>query len=173
MANCAASLQTRLTNPELLKLLRAFLGMTQSQLAVEMGTTQTSVGRWEAGTTPISLMTMGHVRALVTARIMELTARLFREIMPTLTDSQFDGLFSNPDAGFFDDAEGNLYLGSVFIDGYRRHTLHIRTDDRNWYGLDHDGKATRVDETFLLAMLSSGRSLQERKLGMQPGSVPA
>jgi hypothetical protein len=116
---------------------------------------------------------MGHVRALVTARIMELTARLFREIMPTLTDSQFDGLFSNPDAGFFDDAEGNLYLGSVFIEGYRRHTLHIRTDDRNWYGLDHDGKATRVDETFLLAMLSSGRSLQEKKLGVQPGSVPA
>ena len=76
-----------------MKLYRGFLDLTQAQLAAELGTTQTSVGRWESGITPISMMTMGHLRALVTARIMEETRRLFTELIPKLTLSEFDGLF--------------------------------------------------------------------------------
>lgn len=147
-----------------MKLYRAFLDLTQAQLATELGTTQTSVGRWESGITPISMRTMGHLRALVTARIMEETRHLFTELIPKLTLSEFDGLFGNPDAGFSEDSVGRLYLGSVFIEGYRRHSLHIRLDNRKWYGLDQDGKASRVDEAFLQSVISMSKSARRSRL---------
>jgi hypothetical protein len=67
-------------------------------------------------------------------------------------------LFGNPDANFPQDSGGNLYLGSVNIEGYRRHTLHIRTDDRRCYALDQDGRATNVDGSFLKSIISAKRS---------------
>lgn len=106
---------------------------------------------------------MGHLRALVTARIMEETRRLFAELMPKLTLSEFDGLFGNPDADFSEDSVGRLYLGSVFIEGYRRHSLHIRLDDRKWYALDRDGETSKIDESFLQSAISASRSVRKSK----------
>jgi len=163
MLNLMAPPQKNLTAPEQMKLFRGFLDLTQTELAAELGTTQTSVGRWEASISPISLMTMGHVRALVTNKIMEQTRRLFAELVPKLTMSEFDGLFGNPDAALTEDCDGNLYLGTVFIEGYRRHSLHVRIEDRRWYALDQDGKPTLVDETFLHSVISAGKSLRESR----------
>ena len=160
MLNSIAPPSKRLDDPEKLKLFRGFLGITQARLAQTMGTTQTSVGRWEAGITPISSTTMRHVRELVTAKIKEETTRLFTDLLPKLTLSEFAGLFGNPDAGFTEDADGNLYLGSVFMEGYRQHSLHIRLNDEKWYGLDRDAKATRVDEGFLQTVISHGKALE-------------
>ena len=147
-----------------MKLYRGFLDLTQAQLAAELGTTQTSVGRWESDIAPISMRTMGHLRVLLTARIIEETRRLFTELISKLTLSEFDGLFGNPDAGFGEDSSGRLYLGSVFIEGYRPHSLHTRLDDRKWYGLDRDGKATRIDEAFLKSVVSGSRPVRELEL---------
>jgi transcriptional regulator with XRE-family HTH domain len=161
MLNLMAPPIKNLSASQQLKLYRGFLDLTQAQLATGLGTTQTSVARWEADITPVSLMTMGHVRALVTARISEATRRLFTDLIPKLTLSEFDGLFGNPDAGFSEDTPGHLYLGSVFIEGYRQHSLHIRVDDRAWYALDRDGKSWKVDQAFLHHVISAGRSLRK------------
>jgi transcriptional regulator with XRE-family HTH domain len=152
-----------LTASQQVKMYRGFLDLTQTQLAAALGTTQTSVARWEADITPISLMTMGHVRALVTARIAEAIRRLFTDLIPKLTLSEFDGLFGNPDAGFSEDAMGRLYLGSVFIEGYRQHSLHVRVENRVWYALDRDGNASEIDEPFLQQVTSAGRSIREKR----------
>jgi transcriptional regulator with XRE-family HTH domain len=160
MLNLMAPPIKNLSASQQIKLYRGFLDVTQAQLAAALGTTQTSVARWEADITPVSLMTMGYVRALVTASIMEATRRLFTDLIPKLTLSEFDGLFGHPEAGFSEDAAGRLYLGSVFIEGYRQHSLHIRVEDRAWYALDRDGKASQVDEKFLHHVISVGRSIK-------------
>jgi transcriptional regulator with XRE-family HTH domain len=164
MLNLMAPPMKNLSASQQMKLYRRFLDLTQAQLAAALGTTQTSVARWESDNTPISLMTMGHMRALVMARIAEATRRLFTDLIPRLTLSEFDGLFGNPDAVFSEDAKGCLYLGSVFIEGYRQHSLHMRLEDRTWYALDRDGKASEVDEAFLGHVISAGRSIKQKSI---------
>jgi transcriptional regulator with XRE-family HTH domain len=92
---CRTSYHLHLSDSQQMKLCRGFLDLTQAQLAAELDTTQTSVGRWELGITPISMMTMGHLRALVTSQIMEETRGLFTKLIPKLTLSEYDGLFGN------------------------------------------------------------------------------
>ena len=144
-----------------MKLFREFLGLTQAQLAAVLGTTQTSVARWESGISPTSPMTLGHVRALVEARVKEETQRLFAKLVPELALCDFEGLFGVPSLAFSTDLEGNLYLGMVEIMGYRKHSLHIRLDDRQWYGLDREGCAVKVDQEFLRSVRLAGRLHQE------------
>jgi transcriptional regulator with XRE-family HTH domain len=142
--------------PEQMRLYRDFLGLTQSQFAAELHTTPTSVSRWESGVTPISMMTMAHVCNLVTARVQEEIKQLFKELHPRLTISRYTALVGHPEARFTQDRDGKLYLGSVFIDGgYRKHVLYLRVEDRRWYGLDQDEKATSVDEEFLRQVIAS------------------
>jgi transcriptional regulator with XRE-family HTH domain len=142
--------------PEQIRLYRGFLGLTQAQLAAELRTTPTSVSRWESGITPISMMTMAHVCALVTARVQEAIRQLFKELHPRLTISRYTALVGHPEARFTQDRDGNLYLGSVFIDGgYKKHVLYLRVDDCKWYGLDRDERATPVDEEFLRQVIAS------------------
>ncbi len=52
---------------EAFKLYRQYLGLSQSELADEMGVTATSVSRWETSTVPISpySQAMMHIKALV------------------------------------------------------------------------------------------------------------
>jgi transcriptional regulator with XRE-family HTH domain len=164
MLNLMAPPMKKLSASQQMKLYRRFLNLTQAQLAAALGTTQTSVARWESDNTPISLMTMGHMRALVTARIAEAIRRLFTDLIPKLTLSEFDGLFGNPDTVFSEDATGCLYLGSVFIEGYRQHSLHMRLEDRTWYALDRDGSASEVDEAFLGHVISAGRSIKQKSI---------
>ncbi len=145
-----------LTGLRQMKLYREFLGVTQAQLAAELRTTTTSVSRWESGITPISLMTMAHLCKLVTARMQEEISRLFSELQPKLAISRYTALVGHPQAGFTRDRDGNLYLGSVFIDpGYREHVLYLRVEDRKWYGLDQHRNATGVDAEFLRKVIES------------------
>lgn len=163
ITQCNNDEMQNLPDPEQMKLYRKFLRYTQAQFASALGTTQTSVARWESGVVPISLMTMSHLRALVTAKIMEETRKLFAILIPQLTLSEFTGLFSTPDNRFTDDANGRLYLGSVYIEGYRRHTLHIGADDHEWYALDRDSKPTPVDSAFIAEVIAAGNSLLANK----------
>ena len=150
-----ATPQKDLSAPQQLKLYREFLGLTQAQLAAAMGTTQTSVGRWESGISPISVMTMGHVRSLVTAKIGDEIRQLLADLVPKLALSEFNRLFGTPNAAFENDNKGNLYFGTVFIDGYRKHSLHIRISDRQWYGLDKECQAVKVDAAFLKSIIQA------------------
>jgi transcriptional regulator with XRE-family HTH domain len=148
--------QNDMTDPVELKLCREFLDLTQAQLAAELHTTTTSVSRWESEITPISAMTMAHLRRIVTQRLQEEISRLFSELRPKLTISRYTALVGHPDARITRDRDGKLYLGSVFIDpGYRKHVLYFRLNDRAWYGLDKDEKATKVDEAFLRELIDS------------------
>jgi len=151
----------QLTDPLQLKFFREFLGLTQAQLAAIMGTTQTSVARWESVISPISAMTMAHVRALAEAKVKEETQRLFAQLVPELALCDFEGLFALPAMGFSNDNRGNIYLGMVEIMGYRKHSLHLRLDDRQWYGLDSEGNATKVDRELLRSVRLVGRLQSE------------
>jgi transcriptional regulator with XRE-family HTH domain len=148
--------QEAVTDPEEMTLSRKFLGLTQAQLAAKLSTTSTSVSRWESETTPISAMTMAHLRQLMTQRLQEEISRLFRELRPKLTISRYTALVGHPEARITRDRDGNRYLGSVFIDpGYRKHVLCFRLNDQAWYGLDKDEKATKVDDAFLRELIDS------------------
>lgn len=148
--------QTAVADPEEMTLSRKFLGLTQAQLAAELHTTTTSVSRWESESTPISAMTMAHLRQIMTQRLQEEISRLFIELRPKLTISRYTALVGHPDARVTRDRDGNRYLGSVFIDpGYRKHVLCFRLNDQAWYGLDKEGKATKVDNAFFQELLDS------------------
>ncbi|MGO9169970.1 MAG: helix-turn-helix domain-containing protein [Candidatus Sulfotelmatobacter sp.] len=162
-----AAPQKDLSPLQQLKLYREFLGLTQAQLAAAMGTTQTSVARWESGSSPISVRTMGHVRALVTANVGEEIRGLFAVLVPRLALCDFNGLCGVPRAEFTNDNKGNLYLGTVFIDGYRKHSLHFRIDNRQWYGLDREGRAAKVDGIFLKSIVQAAKA---SKMGCRRGS---
>jgi transcriptional regulator with XRE-family HTH domain len=151
------SLQTVPTpSPEQMRLYRKFLGLTQAQLAVELSTTITSVSRWESKSAPISPMTLAHLHRLVTKQMAEEISLLFRKLQPALSISKYFNLVGHPRAEFTEDSEQNLYFGSVFIDpGYRKHVLYLRADDREWYGLDKDSKAAKVDAEFLQQVIES------------------
>ena len=88
--------QIAVANPEEMTLSRKFLGFTQAQLAAKLSTTTTSVSRWESETTPISAMTMAHLRQLMTQRLQEEISRLFRELRPKLTISRYTALVGHP-----------------------------------------------------------------------------
>ena len=154
----AAAPEKDLKPSEQFKLYRELLQLTQAQLAERMGTTQTSVFRWESDTSPISLRTMGHVRALATAEVGKEISRFFAELLPKLPLSDFNRLCGHPKALFTRDNKGRSYNGTVFIDGYRRHSLHFRIDDRRWYGLDHDSHAVKVDAAFLQSMVHAAKT---------------
>jgi transcriptional regulator with XRE-family HTH domain len=147
-----------------LRLFREFIGVSQAQLAQTMGTTQTSVARWESAISPITPMTMAHVRALVEAKVKEETQRLFAKLVPELALCDFEGLYGLPNLTFMNDKVGNLYIGMVEIMGYRKHSLHIRLDDRQWYGLDREGTAVKVDRDFLWSVRLKGRLQGETSL---------
>jgi transcriptional regulator with XRE-family HTH domain len=84
--------QEAVADPEEMTLSRKFLGFTQAQLAAELHTTTTSVSRWESEATPISAMTMAHLRQIMTQRLQEEISRLFRELRPKLTISRYTAL---------------------------------------------------------------------------------
>jgi transcriptional regulator with XRE-family HTH domain len=141
-----------------LKLFRGFLGLTQTQLAEKLCTTQTSIARWESGIEPITLKNMAHIHEVVRERVQQSTGQLFKELLPRLLHSEFVDLFSSFSTHITEDIAGNLYLGSVVIGGYRKHSLSIRIEDGRWYGLDRDGRAVLVDQDFLQEVAQAGKS---------------
>jgi len=141
-----------------LRAYRDFLGLTQTHLAAKLGTTPDRVAAWESGSLSIPLMDLAHVRQIVVPRLAEETHRFFTFLKPNLALSEFDGIFSAPDPDIRFDSEGRRYLGMVFIEGYRKHTLQMRLDDKKWYAIDEDGNATIVDGVFLDSLIESGKS---------------
>jgi transcriptional regulator with XRE-family HTH domain len=139
-----------------LKLYRGFLGLTQTQLAEKMCTTQTTIARWESGIEPITLKNMAHIHEIVRGRVQQATGQLFKELVPQLLHSKFVDMISNFSTHITRDNAGNLYLGSVLIGGCRTHSIHIRIEDSIWYALDRDGNATLVDQKFLQELVSFG-----------------
>jgi transcriptional regulator with XRE-family HTH domain len=160
MLNLVATLQENLSDPQRMKLYRGFLDLTQAQLAEEMGTTQTSVGRWESGISPISLMTMNHVRKLVEVRIMNAAQLFIGKFGRDLVTPDF-GISGTPCTEPEKDNQGNLYFGAFIIDGYREHSLYIRVDNRLWYGLDRDKRAVAVDEDFVKSVILARKSFAD------------
>jgi len=141
-----------------LRAYREFLGLTQTALAAKLDRSPDRLAEWESGASPVPFMDLAHVRQIVAGQVREETQRLFKSLKPDLNRSDFDGIFSTPDADIRFDSQGNLYLGLVFIEGYRKHTLQMRLDDQKWYGIDEDGNATIVDEAFLDSIIESGKS---------------
>jgi DNA-binding XRE family transcriptional regulator len=158
MINFMSEPTTEYSPSDLIKLYRGFLGLTQADMAARMGTTQTSVARWESEATPVSPVTLNHVRRLVEVSIMSEAHRLLFMLWQGLQACNDGGVGGTPRTEFTKDNKGNLYLGSYFIDGYRKHSLHIRIDDRQWYGLDRDGRAARIDEQFIKTVALTLRS---------------
>lgn len=140
-----------------MRLCHEFLGSSQAQLALMMGTTQTSVARWESAISPISPMTISHVRVMVALRVKEEVQKLFARLVPELALCDFEGLYALSSVQFTTDSVGNLYIGMVEIMGYRKHLLYIRLDDGQWYGLDRENNALKVDKDFLRAVRMTGR----------------
>lgn len=140
-----------------MKLYRKFLGLTQSQLAERLGTTQTSVARWESAASPISIKTMSHVHEIVRERVQRETAILFKELVPKLRHSEFVDLFSGLTTHLTQDSSKDLYIGSVTIGGCHKYSLSIRADNGRWYALDEKGRARPVDEQFLRDLIPTRR----------------
>jgi transcriptional regulator with XRE-family HTH domain len=153
-----------LERSEQLRLYREYLGLTQAQLAGEMGATQTSIARWESGAAPIRSMTMILVQKLVAIRVMEETQLLMQAIPGMFarrnhssTVGDFELLFSTPDALLRFDNQERAYLGLVFLRGNRTHTLQMRVRDRMWHAVDKHGQATWLDGRFLIPLVGTGR----------------
>jgi len=104
-------------------------------------------GRWEAGISPISLMTMSHLRKLVEVKIMNEARHLFDIFKGRLP------LIGTPHTALTEDNNRILYLGTYSIDGYRKHLLYLRINDRQWYGLDGEKRAVIVDEDFVKSVV--------------------
>jgi transcriptional regulator with XRE-family HTH domain len=134
---------------------RSFLGLTQSGLAERLGTTQTSIARWETGASPISIKTMAHVHEIARERLQRRTAELFKELVPKLLHSEFVDLFSSLTTHLIEDSSGNLYIGSVLIGGCHDYSLSIRVDSDRWYALDKKSRARLVNQEFVLDLLSA------------------
>lgn len=146
--------------PELFRLYREYLGMSQAELAVAMGTTQTSVARWELTLSPISGRTASHIKALVQARFAADFSELVKNLLPEMTVSEFvklPGFFGTPSAKLRQDEQGNHYLGLVLIDGHREHALYVKIDDHKWFGIDREGTATKIDREFMKRFLNAAR----------------
>jgi|ERR1700722_9197935 transcriptional regulator with XRE-family HTH domain len=149
-------LENQTLPPQEMRLYRRFLGMTQARLASELCTTTTSISRWESELAPISAKTLSHLHHLVAAKLQSEIKHLFARLQPTLSISRYDKLVGDPSARFTQDGEGNLYLGSVFIDpGYRKHVFYLKAEDGEWYGIGENAKAVRVNEEFLRKMIDA------------------
>ena len=134
---------------ERLKKYRKFLGLTQLQLASQMGTTSNSVARWESGVWPVTQATLNHVKALVERKLRDDILKFFSQINPELRLSKFEGLLGHPTADFTEDKDGKLYMGSAIILVHREHSLHCSVDDGQWFAINRAGISKKVNKAFL------------------------
>jgi transcriptional regulator with XRE-family HTH domain len=146
-----------ITANEKVKLYRRFLDLSQSELAAAMGTTQTSVARWESGDWTITPQTISHLAALVELRVKADIQKDFGRLVPELMMCDFEGLLGYPSSALTLDRNGRVYVGLVEIMGHREHSLHLGIADHDLYALDREGVAQKVDEKFLQRVRLKGR----------------
>jgi|SRR5208337_4706745 len=143
---------------------RTYLGLSQMELATKMGTTQTTVARWESGTTPITPQVMQHIKVLVERKLYRDMRNALTRLKPDLTLLDFEGIFAVPSANLTIDERGKVYLGLVEFMGHREHAFYISVDDMNLYGIDRDNRAVLVDKEFVSKLRFRG-VLQSRPEG--------
>ncbi len=143
------------------KLYRRYLRLSQSDLAGKMGTTQTSVARWESAESPITPLVMSYAKALVQIKLQQDIQTAFASIMPEIRLCDFEGLYAIPSTAFTFDSRGNGYLGLIEIMGHREHALYISVENGGAYAIDREGRASAVDRDFLNS-LKVVASLRER-----------
>jgi transcriptional regulator with XRE-family HTH domain len=131
------------------RIYRKYLGLSQSELAGQMGTLPNTVARWESGEWTITQKVLCHIRKLVELRLKEQMHKAFAEIMPELPISEFTRLFGIPTVEFAEDNTGRLYVGIIFIDGCREYTLHFSVEDGSLWAIGRGGSARRMDEALL------------------------
>ena len=140
---------TSLANHVVFKHFRDFLGFSQMELAVKMGSTQTTVARWESGSTPIPTQVMYHIRVLVERKLYDDMRRALSALVPQLTLADFEGIFAVPNPVITTDNRGRAFLGLIELMGHREHAFYISVPDSQLYAIDRNGEATLVDKEFV------------------------
>ncbi len=143
----------QLQDPELFSAYRKYLRLSQSQLAAEMGTTATSISRWESAKEPITWRTMGHLKALVAVKVHQEMRKAFAQLAPDLQLSRFADLFGIPTSEVIEDRNCNKYVGSITIGGYHDHSFHFSLEDGALHAIGRDRSAVRVTKLFLRKLI--------------------
>jgi transcriptional regulator with XRE-family HTH domain len=128
---------------------REYLGMSQMETAVKMGTTQTTVARWESGSTPVAAQVMQHITVLVERKLHRDIRRTMAVLAPQLTLTDFEGIFAIPNPRLTTDNHGRVFLGLIELMGHREHAFYISVPDSQLYAIDRNNDATLVDQDFI------------------------
>jgi len=150
---------------EAFKLYRQYLGLSQSELANEMGVTVTSVSRWETGAVELSSYSqaMMHIKALVEKKLHVDSRKCFQQIKPDLTIGEFDGLFGLPSADFRRGRDKKLYIGHIQILEHHDHTIHYSLTDQRWLAIGEDGTGRELTTAFLRSLRHNTRPSRKAK----------
>ena len=133
----------------LFKYYREYLGVTQMDLAIKMGTTQTTVARWETGAAPITTQVMQHATVLVERKLYRDLRQALTKLAPQLTLADYEGIFAVPSPKLTIDRHGSVFLGLIEVMGHREHAFYISVSDGRLYAIDRENQATLVDEAFI------------------------
>jgi transcriptional regulator with XRE-family HTH domain len=145
-----------LSSQAIFKHYREYLGLSQMETAVKMGTTQTTVGRWESGSTPIAAQVMQHITALVERKLYRDIRRTMALLAPQLTLTDFEGIFAIPNPRLTTDNRGRIFLGLIELMGHREHAFYISVPDSQLYAIDRNNDATLVDQDFIARLRMHG-----------------
>lgn len=139
----------KIAEHEQFRIYRKYLGLSQSELAGQMGTLPNTVARWESGDWTVTPTALRHVQELVALKLADQMRNAFAQIMPKLPVSEFTSLFGIPRVEFDEDRTGRLYLGVIFIDGCNEYILRFSVEDGSLWAIGRGGSARRMDEAFL------------------------
>jgi hypothetical protein len=118
-------------------------------LAVKMGTTQTTVARWETGAASITAQVMQHATVLVERKLYRDLRQALTKLLPQLTLADYEGVFAVPSPKLTVDRNGRVYLGLIELMGHREHAFYISVTDSRLYAIDRENHATLVDQAFV------------------------
>lgn len=145
-----------LSSQAIFKHYREYLGLSQMEIAVTMGTTQTTVARWESGSAPIVAQVMQHITVLVERKLYRDIRRTMALLAPQLTLTDFEGIFAVPNARLTTDNRGRIFLGLIELMGHREHAFYISVPDSQLYAIDRNNDATVVDQNFIARLKMHG-----------------
>ncbi len=142
------------TNNESFKIYRNYLGLSQTELASEMGVTPTTISRWETGTVGLTQASaaMMHIKSLADQKLGEEMRKCIGRIKPDLTLGEFEGLFGIPSAEIQRGRDGKLYMGIIQILEHHDHVIKFCVDDGSWLAIGEGGKAKQLTKEFLASL---------------------